>query len=184
MEMFKIKIKICKDIIMSSQISHNIKNRKDANDVFITPLEVAKQQINLHNIRDDDLWLDPCRNNKDGSYYHNYPTNVKKDWCEILEGKDFFEYTNSPQVICGNPPYSIINKWIEKTLSLNPREFSLLLGIGNLTTRRIQIIENAGYGLSKMKMLKIHKWYGMSCIVVFEKNKKSIIEYDRKIYHT
>ena len=31
-------------------------------------------------------------------------------------------------------------------------------------------------------MLKIYNWYGMSCIVVFEKNKKSIIEYDRKIY--
>ena len=69
-----------------------------------------------------------------------------------------------------------------QTLLLNPREFSLLIGIGNLTTRRIEMIENAGYGLSKMKMLKIYKWYGMSCMVLFEKNKESIIEYDRKVY--
>jgi len=169
---------------MNSNISHNIKKRIKANDVFITPLEVAKQQIQLHNINDNDLWLDPCRNNKEGSYFNNFPQNVKKDWCEILEGKDFFEYNKNTDIICGNPPYSVMDKWIKKTLQLNPKEFSLLIGIGNLTTRRIEIIENAGYGLSKMKMLKIYDWYGMSCIVVFEKNKKSIIEYDRKVYKT
>jgi len=169
---------------MNSNISHNIKKRIKANDVFITPLEVAKQQIQLHNINDNDLWLDPCRNNKEGSYFNNFPQNVKKDWCEILEGKDFFEYDRDIDIICGNPPYSLMDKWIKKTLQLNPKEFSLLIGIGNLTTRRIEIIENAGYGLSKMKMLKIYDWYGMSCIVVFEKNKKSIIEYDRKVYKT
>jgi hypothetical protein len=59
----------------------------------------------------------------------------------------------------------------------------MLIGIGNLTTKRIKTLENAGYGLTKMKMLKVYSWYGMSCIVVFEKDKKSIIEYDRKIYH-
>ena len=169
---------------MTSNNSHNIKKRIKANDVFITPLEVAKQQIQLHNINDNDLWLDPCRNNKEGSYFNNFPQNVKKDWCEILEGKDFFEYDRDIDIICGNPPYSVMDKWIKKTLQLNPKEFSLLIGIGNLTTRRIEIIENAGYGLSKMKMLKIYNWYGMSCIVVFEKNKKSIIEYDRKVYKT
>ena len=169
---------------MTSNNSHNIKKRIKANDVFITPLEVAKQQIQLHNINNNDLWLDPCRNNKEGSYFNNFPQNVKKDWCEILEGKDFFEYDRDIDIICGNPPYSLMDKWIKKTLQLNPKEFSLLIGIGNLTTRRIEIIENAGYGLSKMKMLKIYNWYGMSCIVVFEKNKKSIIEYDRKVYKT
>ena len=169
---------------MTSNNSHNIKKRIKANDVFITPLEVAKQQIQLHNINDNDLWLDPCRNNKEGSYFNNFPQNVKKDWCEILEGKDFFEYDRDIDIICGNPPYSVMDKWIKKTLQLNPKEFSLLIGIGNLTTRRIEIIENAGYGLSKMKMLKIYNLYGMSCIVVFEKNKKSIIEYDRKVYKT
>ena len=167
---------------MNPSSSHSIKNRSTANDVFITPIEIAKQQINLHNINEGELWLDPCRNNEEGSYYSNFPNGVSKDWCEIIEDKDFFEYDNKPDVICSNPPYSIIDKWIEKTLELCPREFSLLIGIGNLTTRRIELIENSGYGLTKMKMLKIYKWYGMSCIVVFEKNKKSIIEYDRKVY--
>jgi hypothetical protein len=166
---------------MSSKISHKIKNRKESNDVFITPLELAKKHIDLIDYKPDDIWLDPCKNN--GSYYNQFP-NDNKDYCEILEGKDFLEYDSYVDIICQNPPYSILNKWIEQNIKLNPRVISFLIGIGNLTHKRIQILENAGYGLTKMKMLKVHLWYGMSCIVVFEKGKKSIIEYDRKRYYS
>ena len=34
-----------------------------------------------------------------------------------------------------------------------------------------------------MKMLKVYSWYGMSVLVNFEKEKESIIEFDRKIYY-
>tara|TARA_R110001599_G_scaffold6754_4_gene33779 strand:- start:451 stop:957 length:507 start_codon:yes stop_codon:yes gene_type:complete len=160
--------------------SHIIKKRKKANDIFITPLELAKKHIDLIDYKNGDIWLDPCKN--DGSYYNQFPNGNPKDYCEILEDKDFFEYNSHVDIIIQNPPYSLMNKWISKNIELKPRIISMLIGIGNLTTKRIQILENAGYGLTKMKMLKVWKWYGMSCIVVFEKDKKSIIEYDRKIY--
>ena len=164
---------------MSSAISRNIKNRKNANDVFITPLELAKKHIDMIDYKDNDVWLDPCKN--DGSYYNQFP-NDNKDYCEILDDRDFFQYDSDVDIIVQNPPYSLMDKWINKNIELNPRIISMLIGIGNLTTKRIQALENAGYGLTKMKMLKVYKWYGMSCIVVFEKGKKSIIEYDRKVY--
>jgi hypothetical protein len=154
--------------------------RNNANDVFITPLELAKKHIDMIDYKDDDIWLDPCKN--DGSYYYQFP-NDNKDYCEILEEIDFFNYDSYVDIIVQNPPYSLMNKWIDKNIELKPRIISMLIGIGNLTTKRIERLENAGYGLTKMKMLKVHSWYGMSCIVVFEKGKKSIIEYDRKIYH-
>jgi len=165
---------------MSYSVSHKIRSRKEANDIFITPIELAKKHIDMIDYNDDEIWLDPCKNN--GSYYNQYP-NDNKDWCEILDNRDFFEYDKKVDIICQNPPFSIINKWIDKNISLNPRVISLLIGLCNLTTKRVETLEKAGYGLTKLKMLKVYSWYGMSCIVVFEKNKKSIIEYDRKIYY-
>jgi hypothetical protein len=164
---------------MSSTISHKIKQRKTANDVFITPLPLAKKQIEMIDANENDIWLDPCKNN--GSYYNQFPTD-KKEFCEILDNKDFFEYNGFPDIIVQNPPYSILDKWIEKNISLNPRVISLLIGVGNLTARRIEMFENAGYGLTKLCMMKVYKWYGMSYIVEFEKNKKSIMNIDRTIY--
>lgn len=165
---------------MSSKVSHNIAKRKKANDVFITPLDLAKKHIDMIDHKPDDKWLDPCKNN--GSYYNQLPTD-NKDWCEVLDNKDFFTYDGDVDVIIQNPPYSIINDWIKKNIELKPRIISFLLGIGNLTTKRIETLEKAGYGLTKMKMLKVHSWYGMSVCVVFEKGKKSIIDYDRTIYY-
>jgi len=165
---------------MSSSVSHSISQRKKANDVFITPPELAKKHIDMIEFNEDDKWLDPCRN--DGSYYNNFPTE-NKDYCEILEQKDFLEYNGDVDIIIQNPPYSLMNKWIEKNIELNPRVISFLIGLGNLTAKRIETLENAGYGLTKMKMLKVYSWYGMSVLVVFEKEKESIIEIDRTVYH-
>ena len=38
-----------------------------------------------------------------------------------------------------------------------------------------------GIGIYIEKM-KVYKWYGMSYIVVFEKNKQSIMEIDRTVW--
>ena len=166
---------------MTSAISHNIRNRKTPNDVFITPRDLALKHIKFIDSKETDIWFDPCRHDENGSYYSQFP-NEKKDWCEITEGRDFFEYENPVDIICCNPPYSIINKWIDKCIGLNPRIISMLIGINNLTTKRIETFNNAGYGISKLKMLKVYQWYGMSYIVVFEKDKENIIDIDRQIY--
>ena len=38
------------------------------------------------------------------------------------------------------------------------------------------------YGLTKIHMCKVYKWYGMSFIVQFEKDEKHIISYDRIVW--
>lgn len=37
-----------------------------------------------------------------GAFYNNYPDTVEKDWCEIDEGKDFFEYNEHVDWIITN----------------------------------------------------------------------------------
>ena len=154
-----------------SSINHTIKG--------MDPPELAKSHIKMIDTLDSDLWLDPCKNS--GSYYNHFPTE-KKEYCEILEGKDFFEYKGSPDVICDNPPCSMLDKWFDKVIKINPRVYSTPPGVNNLTARRIEKFERAGFGIKKMKMLKVFEWFGMSYIIVFEKGAESIIEIDRKVY--
>jgi hypothetical protein len=164
---------------MKSSISHKIKHRKKANDVFITPIELAKKHIAMIEYKDTDIWYDPFKNS--GNYYNNFPNNNKL-WTEILEGKDFFKFNEKIDIICSNPPYSCIDKVLSKCVELKPRVISLLIGMGSLTTKRIEFMNKNGYGLYKIRMLKVWKWYGMSFIVHFELDKKNCIEYDRKVF--
>lgn len=163
---------------MLSKKSHNIKNRENPKDVFITPKDLAKKHIDLINHKEDDIWYDPFRNS--GVYYKQFPTDKKhKKWSEILKGKDFFEFDKKIDIICSNPPYSLLNKVFEHSIKLNPRVISYLIGINNLTPRRIEMMNNAGYGLTTMYMTNVWRWFGMSVIVVFEKDKDNIIMFDR-----
>ncbi len=164
---------------MSSKVGHSIKKRNNANDVFITPLELAKSHIDMIDTVEGDRWLDSCKNS--GSYFNQFPTE-NKVYCEILDNKDFFDCNEKVDIICDNPPYSILDKWFKKVIELNPRVYSCLIGVGNLTARRIEWFQQAGYGIKKLKMLKVFSWYGMSYIVVFEKGCDSIMEIDRKVW--
>jgi hypothetical protein len=164
---------------MKSSVSTNIKKRTKPNDIFITPLELAKKQISMIDYDLDDLWIDPFKNS--GNFYNQFPTD-KKDWCEILEGRDFFNYDKKVDIICSNPPYSCIDDILKKSVELKPRIITYLIGMGNLTSKRIEYMNKNGYGLSKIHMCKVFKWYGMSFIVHFEKNANNCISYDRIVW--
>jgi hypothetical protein len=164
---------------MKTTTNHNIKNRKEANDVFITPLDLSKKQIDYINTNENDVWYDPFKNS--GSYYNQFPTD-KKVWTEILENKDFFKFNEKIDIICSNPPYSMIDEVLKKSVELKPRVISYLIGINNLTCKRIEYMNNNNYGLTRIHFCKVWKWFGMSVIVEFELNKENIIQYDRVVW--
>jgi len=172
--MYYIIIKMSKSIT-----SHNIKQRETPNDVFITPLKLAKYNIDMIEYNEDEIWYDPFKNN--GSYYNQFP-NENKKWSEILEERDFFTFDEKVDIICSNPPYSMINKVLEKSVDLKPRIISYLIGINNLTAKRLEYMENNGYYITKLHMCKVFKWYGMSVIVVWERDKNAIISFDRVVW--
>ena len=43
-------------------------------------------------------------------------------------------------------------------------------------------MEKAGYYIKKLQLCKVHKWYGMSCIVIWAKEPNGIVCYDRTYY--
>ena len=169
-----------------SKINTEIKNKINPNDVFITPLELAKTNINYvinsKTYKEDMVWLDPFRNT--GNYFNQFP-NENNEWCEILDNKDFFTYNGDVDIICSNPPYSCIDNVFKKSVELKPKIISYLIGVNNLTAKRIEYMENNGYIITTIHMCKVWKWFGMSFIIVFElKNKKNkaVINYDRIIW--
>ena len=164
---------------MNSTTGHSIKQRGAPNDVFYTPASAVEKHLSLINSLTSDKWLDPFKGK--GAYYDVFPP-ATKDWCEITEGRDFFEYTEPCDIICSNPPYSLIDRVLEHSIELKPRIISYLIGQGNLTSKRIEYMNNNGYALTKCHLTKIFKWYGMSYIVVFERGGTNCMSYDRTVH--
>jgi hypothetical protein len=177
---------------MSSATSHAIKHRAtaDVKDVFYTPCLVAQTHINSITPEGDEHWYDPFAGK--GIYFDNFPTSNKSK-TEITDGTDFFAQPlrineKRSGIICSNPPYSIIDAVLSKTLELKPRVFSYLLLEGKMTPKRLEAINAAGYSLTGMYMCKVFKWYGMAVAYTFtyvgpgKTTNEAKIIYDRIVH--
>lgn len=161
-----------------SQIGHQIKHRAIPNDDFTTPELLAKVCIAIVDLEPFDRVLDAAVGS--GNFYMNYPKYVVGDYCNASE--DFLTCETEQDWIITNPPYSNLDAWFQKAISLCRKGFAFLLGLHNITPRRIEMANKAGFGLTKMHLCKVFKWYGISAFVVFEKNKPNIVSYDRMVW--
>jgi hypothetical protein len=145
--------------------------------VFLTPLKLAKLAIDM--VGDvGGLWLDPFK--ATGNFYNQYKTD-NKEYTEITEGLDFFEYTKPVDVICSNPPFSIFNKVLEHSVKLQPKVISYIMGVVNLTPKRIEFMNSNGYFITKLHITRVNGWFSNILIVQFEKDAKSnIVSFDRE----
>lgn len=81
-------------------------------DIVYTPASVAQGIINY--LKPSGICLDPCKG--DGAFYDLLPEG--RQYCEITEGKDFFDYRGGANWIIGNPPYSIFKDFLEYSFEL------------------------------------------------------------------
>jgi hypothetical protein len=128
--------------------------------------------IEMADIQPTDWVLDPSKG--DGVFYNNLPS-CRKAYCEITEGKDFYEWKTPVDVVIGNPPFSHWTKWLDHTLSICKDRFVYVFGCYSLTHSRIQAIHDAGFGITKLHVVKVAWWLAQSIVVVAEKGKPSIL---------
>lgn len=83
----------------------NPATREKGNDEIYTPEWAANDMI-LH-FKPFGKILEPCKGN--GAFTNLIPD---CEWCEIREGKDFFDYSGHVDWIISNPPYSLIRKFV------------------------------------------------------------------------
>ena len=141
------------------------------NDIIYTPLPIAEQMIAMCDIAPTEWVLDPSKGA--GVFYNHLPP-CHKAYCEIEEGKDFFDWTTHVDVIVGNPPFSLWTKWLKHTVTLCDR-FCYIFGANNMTPNRLQLIHEAGFGVTKIHTVKVAWWMSQSFIILCEKGKPSCI---------
>ena len=111
-----------------------------------------------------------------------------ENWTE--ETKGIIGKAEEDLIIVTNPPYSILSKWLDKTLALKPVIFSYLLAAHALTPCRLEKMEKAGYVLTDMTVLSVRGWFGMSfCLTWIRKDRNisksaytPIVSYCREKY--
>jgi hypothetical protein len=86
-------------------VSMNPSKRAPGNNEIYTPLWAAKDIVDHY--KPSGKILEPCRGQ--GVFTDLMPG---CDWCEINEGKDFFDYDKKVDWIISNPPYSLIRKFV------------------------------------------------------------------------
>lgn len=83
-----------------------------ASDSVQTPPHIARMIISRFN--PTGFVLEPCRGS--GGFYTLLPE--PKDWCEMTQGRDFFEYHKRVDWIITNPPYSIYDRFLAHCFDL------------------------------------------------------------------
>lgn len=86
-------------------------------ELYPTPHQVVSALMQKLKLREKDKFLEPCRGTDAIWNQINLPDN-QKHWAEIEMGRDYLK-TNFQQVdvIITNPPFSLTEQFIEKSLS-------------------------------------------------------------------
>jgi len=101
----------CNDLLPGIQKSLFDARGWNETDLVMTPSWCAQDMV--AHFQPSGRVLDPCRG--DGAF-SSLLTDC--EWCEIRDGRDFYEWTKRVDWIIGNPPYSGIPDWCRHSFKL------------------------------------------------------------------
>lgn len=119
-----------------------------SNDVVQTPIELAQRLVK--HFHPCGRVLEPCRG--DGNIYNQLKLN--RQWCEIREGKDFFDWKEPVDWIFTNPPWSQFNRFLIHSLEL-ASDVMFLVTINHLWTKaRMKAILSRDFGICEIALVE------------------------------
>lgn len=124
-------------------------------DVVYTPDSVSR--FIIEHLNPKGACLDPCKG--DGAFYKFLPSG--SDYCEISEGRDFFDYKRKVDWIIGNPPYSNFKDFLEYSFELSDN-VSFLVPTNKIFQRQIIMDMINQYGGIKSMII-----YGSGSLIGF-----------------
>ena len=164
----------------------NNKYFEEHKTLMFTPLDISKDIISNMPIQETDIVLEPFKGG--GSFYNQFPK-CNKCYCEKDENIDFFNWQDKVDWIISNPPFKILidNKptnglipIIEHSMTITSKGFGYLVNhrlFNALTVRRLRLWKDQGFIITYIKVYEIKKWFGRYFFILFEKNKKGILDF-------
>jgi len=126
-----------------------------SDDVVMTPPNLAKTLIEHFN--PIGYGLEPCRGTG------NIWAQLKNaDWCEITDGRNFYEYNNRVDYIFTNPPWSQIRKFLQHSYTITDNVY-ILCTVNHLWTKsRLRDMKKAGFGIKEICIFDTPKEFPQS----------------------
>lgn len=154
--------------------------------IVMTKETMAKDLIARVPFNDGDVVLEPCKG--DGAFYNNFPDNVNSKWCEINDGRDFFDFNEEVDWIISNPPFvprKLFWSFMEKSMDITRKGIYWLINFSSLnvfTPRRMSIMKEKGWYIENFHIVADKRWFGRYVFVCITKNKNDIFSWENKVY--
>lgn len=135
----------------------NPNKNKPEQDIVYTPRDLALDIIQHYN--PTGRILDPSSG--DGAFLHQFPGS-NTDWCELEQGRDFFDYTDKCDWIITNPPWSMMRKFLIHAMTLSDN-IVYLTSINHYTTKaRLRDMRQANFGIKEFYCFDTPKCFPQS----------------------
>ena len=152
-----------------------------------TPKELANDLISLTPLEAGNRVLEAFAG--ENAFYDAIPDFCKKDWAEITRGRDYKDVKEEFDWIITNPPFRLENDngkrvnsfWflldyystrIQKGIAFlgNDRCFS------TLTPRRIEILKQRGWSITKIVVCSVKKWRGRYFYIILQRTQDKFFD--------
>jgi hypothetical protein len=175
-----------------------------------TPVSLCRAIIARLDWTPGEVVLEPARGR--GGFYDNLPPYVKRDWCEIKEGRDFFDWHWPVDTVITNPPFwehfEVVSKsklpgasrWnnggaiYQRNLFIPFLEHSFLWArrrvvflansrcFATVSPNRLRRYEAQGWLLARPCIYSVKKWSGRYYLLTFVKDGLREIDWDDNHY--
>jgi hypothetical protein len=156
-----------------------IPNGCKRNDIVYTPEYLAMKIVN--HFKPTGRILEPCKGS--GNFLKFMP---KAEWCEISNGRDFFDYNKESDWIITNPPYSLFRKFLKHSMELSKNVVFLAPLTHFLLTARLRDMREEDFGIKEIILVEYPKDWGKMgfalSVVHLEKGYNGDIKFDNKIH--
>jgi len=133
---------------MSNQLIPTGTKREDR---VMTPISLAKKLV--EHFKPNGIILEPCKGT--GVFLAVLPENTL--WCEIEEGKDFFDFNDKVDWIITNPPYSLMRKFMQHSMKVSDN-IVFLTTINHLWLKaRLRDVKEANFGIKEIVIFETPK---------------------------